>query len=152
MPVIVPRVIVKDWDEGHDPGMTLGRLVGADGSLLTAASSWSLKVFDLSTGPTIDITPGQPGTFSGVVFTTNPLLSSSLTAVLDGFWTEDSIGYNFRHYVKASDFNSPALKGGHSYRFEYVVVTPDFDGIGLLTNKWGPFVIKREGTCREMFR
>lgn len=148
MPVIVPRVIVKDWDEGHDPGMTLGRLVGADGSILTAATSWSLKVFDLSAGPTVDITTGQPGTFSGVVFTTNPHLFSSLQ--LDGFWAEDSIGYNFRHYVKASDFNSPALKGGHSYRFEYQVITPDYDG--TTANAWGTFVIKREGTCREMFR
>ena|SRR6185436_3599765 len=146
MSIIVPRVVLKDFFEGEDPGFIMLRLVGADAVPITTATSWSLKVFDLTSNST-DVTTGQPGTFSGSVFTTNPLLSATL--LTDAFWGGiDDIGYNFRHYVKASDFNAPALLGGHSYRFEYSIVTPAFvDGSA---NQWGTLVGVREGTCREL--
>lgn len=149
----VPNVIVRDFWEGSDPGYTMARLVAPDETALTslAGSTWSLVVTDLTTGA--NITAGQPGTFSGAVFTENPYFSATL--LVDAYWGgTDDIGYNIRHYVRAADFNAPALLGGHSYRFEYQIVTPTFATSGGVptANAWGPISFVREGTCRELKR
>lgn len=46
---------------------------------------------------------------------------ASLT--VDGYWSVDSTGYNFFNVVLATAFEQ---HGGHRYRYEYSVLTPNF--------------------------
>lgn len=134
----------RDWVDGEDPGMNCFLLRGPDGEVLQAATagtitSASCAVYDLTTNPSALLTT-LTNIHSGTRW------HAFDVATQDGFWTEDDIGYNVRHYLRASDFSgATALVPGHTYRFVYVFVTDDFtDGS---TNDTGTITRVREGTC-----
>ena len=86
----------------------LARILGNDATpvIQAAVQSISVKVFD------VDAT--DPDT---AVYSANLTVSTAIydTLQTDDRWTEDDTGYNFRHDMPASAFQT----GDHNYRVEY---------------------------------
>lgn len=131
---------VGDWDVGNDPGMSSWRVTGASGVVLQVAdvTGWTMSAYDLTADPTAVI-----ATLSGDANTENFATYNNLQ-LSDGYWGKDDIGYNLRHYLRASDFDPP-LKALHQYKFVYLIETPEFDATP--DPGWGVITLVRRGTC-----
>lgn len=133
-----PDVIRLDFWEGKDPGATMARLAGGDRTAILTAQivSWSLTVIDKTAFPNVVLwTTGAAGV-SGISF-------FDTLQYNDGWWRHNNKGYNFRHYVKWSDFSTPPA-GDHMLWFEYRVVTAAYPG------SWGTIPFRRESLVRAM--
>jgi len=108
--------------EGKDI-WTLARVTGMDRAALLQAgvSSISLNVFDLNS----ETTETAVYTESGIVVISTIFDTLQLT----DDWDEDDIGYNFKHRSPASNFTQ---EGGHTYAFEYELVTVSFGTLPIV--------------------
>ena len=86
----------------------LARVLGAAGTAINQASisSITVKVFDL------DVTDPDTSVYNATL-TVSAVVFDTLQT--DAIWTEDSVGYNFKHAMSASAFPT----GDHNYRIEY---------------------------------
>ena len=94
------------WEDSS--GTAMARVVGADASVITQASTASIerKIFDLT-----GLTPGTAESTDAIVVA-DSVFDSLQT---DARWTADSTGYNFRDTMAAANFPT----GNHRYRVEY---------------------------------
>ena len=100
---------------------TAARVVDQYGSVLIATDLSGdlvdLRVYDMSTGqPTLVQTVAD---ISGTI--------SALT--VDGLWTIDTVGYNFKHTFDGET----ALKGGKTYNLEYTLHTDSIGPVYVVT-------------------
>lgn len=126
-------VVVGEVPEQQDI-VSLARVVGPDNSTIVQSQAngsppWSLDVYNLASSAT----PGVP-VYSFTGSAASEVLFNSLQ--LDGYWSVDRIGYNFRHQLAQSTFTQA---GGSKYRLEYV----------LNTSLWGPIRLFFELTVRS---
>lgn len=143
---MVVRLARRDWVFGEDPGMNCFFVAGADGAFLHIAdvTGATLDVYDMTTNPSAPLTSFN--IFASDRFKVFDTLQN------DAYWGNNGgnndIGYNVRHYVRASDFaGATALIAGHSYRFVYTFTSPEFTNV--TTRSFGSLMQMREGTCLE---
>lgn len=99
-------LIVTIWE---DTGLTvLARILGNDAVAITipTISSITCEVMEILTEEQVAVV--TIGTISAVVFN---------TLQTDDRWTEDTVGYNFRHTVPASAFPEPNKQYRVGYEF-----------------------------------
>lgn len=150
MPILPPSEVLKyptggpivgivygEFDEGADiynvsQAQTPNQAYPLSGGASDAAiTSVTLNIYDLqSSDPSTAI-------YTSGSLTVSTVFKAALT--LDGYWDQDTVGYNLFNRVVASTFEAV---GGHTYRFEYKVVTPNF----------GDLYFKFEKFCRPMIR
>lgn len=130
-------VVYGEFDEGADiynvrQAQTPNQAYLLSGGASDAAiTSVTLSVYDLqSTDPATAI-------YTSGAMTTSDVFKAALT--LDGYWEQDSTGYNLFHRFTNALFETV---GGHTYRFEYKVVTPNFGDLYFTFEKF----------CRPMMR
>lgn len=128
-------ILKRDWMQGDDPGMSAWYVVGADQSALVSAdvTGYSIAVYDLT---------ARPSALIATLTSTTPALAVYNSPQLDGYWSKDDVGYNVRHYMKASH---ATFLPGHSYRFVYTLTTGAFDEA---SGNWGAITLVREGACK----
>lgn len=135
----------SEFWEGTDPGFLCAMVVGADFSQILQADivgNISVRVWDLSRDKSLVETPIYEAT--AIVPTLNDVWFD--TVQVGGPWTLNNEGYNFRHYLKASDvFSLVPVEGGHVYRVEYEIPTDPRDGGA---GNWGPLTVVDRMTCR----
>lgn len=127
---ICPR---DEFWEGGDPAWTLAQIPARDGFALTRAdvTSIDLYVYDTQTRTLI---------YSVSI---NKILSIFDSPQLPGYWLEDTVGFNFSHYLSNSDvFGVTEEQDGKLYRMEYEIVCSDGSGT---------IVVAREILCRARF-
>ena len=106
--------------EGQDP-TTAARVVDQYGEVLVASDLSGdlvdLKVYDMSTGQ-----PTQVANVDDISGTIGAL-------TVDGLWTIDATGYNFKHTFDSGAY----LKGGKTYNLEYTLHTDSLGPIYVVT-------------------
>jgi len=106
--------------EYQDP-TTVARVTDQYGSAIVASDLSGdlvdLNVYDMSTGrPTLVATVAD--------------ISGTISALaVDGLWTIDTVGYNFKHTFDSGSF----LKGGKTYNLEYTLHTDSLGPIYVVT-------------------
>ncbi len=126
---ICPR---DEYWEGADPAWTLAQIPRKDGLALTLTdvTDVSLSVWDIQTKTEI---------YTAVIAPASVISAVTLTS----YWREDTIGFNFSHYLNASDvFGVEPDQDGKVYRLEYSLVCND--GSGTIP-------VVREIVCRARF-
>lgn len=127
---ILPR---DEFWEGSDPAWTLAQIPARDGFALTQVDvvSINLYVYDIQLKTQI------------YTVAISKLTSIFNTLQLDPYWTEDTIGFNFSHYLSNSAvFAVTPEQDGKMYRLEYEILTNDGSGT---------IVVAREILCRARF-
>lgn len=100
---------------------TAARVVDQYGEVLVATDLSSdlvdLRVYDMSTG--------QPTLVASV----NDISGTISSLTVDGLWTIDATGYNFKHVFDSGSY----LKGGKTYNLEYTLHTDSLGPIYVVT-------------------
>lgn len=130
-------IVYGEFDEGADiynvrQAQTPNQAYPLSGGASDAAiTSVTLSVYDLqSSDPATAI-------YTSGSLTVSDVFKAALT--VDGYWDGDTTGYNMFHRVVNALFETV---GGHTYRFEYKVVTPNFGDLYFVFEK----------LCRPMMR
>lgn len=118
----------------------VARLVWPDGNYLDQSTTGSDGIVDV-TLRVYDVDSATPGTsiYSPANLTVSAVLYATLQ--VDGYWTTDNTGYNFRHLIAYTAFERD---GGHRYRVEYTF-NPH------ASNVYGPRVAVFEVEVEEAF-
>lgn len=112
--------------EGVDFGDTMAQLpTPPDGAALTAVNVLAVDLF------VFDRKAPRTPIWSTSISPASVIYSTYQT---DFRWDIDTIGYNFRHYLRRDLVFAGATKeqGGHTYRLEYVITTGSSVGLGRI--------------------
>lgn len=125
--IMAQQILTIDVNDGEG-WLAIDRLAWPDGTLFTESVSGSYGIDDVSLAvydedgadPTTAIYTASPNL---AVATPGGVLYDALQT--DGYWTLDSTGYNFRHWILPTLF---VREGGHVYRAEYTF-NPDSSNV-----------------------